>query len=73
MSLNSAESLRPLTLLKKVRIIALTYSLFKMRVVWDIMSSRIINSYRLTGLPVPEDEGSTVHRNDGKYLPVDIL
>jgi len=71
-SFNSVESVRPVTLLKNV-LFNCTYILVKMRVVWGIMSSRMVSSYRLTGLPGPQDGGRTVLRNDGKCLHVDIM
>jgi len=71
-SFNSVESVRQVTLLKNVLFNCTDILVVKMRVVWGIMSSRMVSSYRLTGLPGSQDGGRTVHRNDGKCLPVDI-
>jgi hypothetical protein len=38
-----------------------------------IMPSRMVNSCRLSDLPDPQDGGTTVLRNYGKCLPVDIM
>jgi len=72
-SFNSVESVRPVTLLKNVLFNCTDILVVKMRVAWGIMSSRMVSSYRLTGLPGQQDGGRTVLRNDGKCLPVDIM
>ena len=51
----------------------LTAVLMKVRVFWDITPCRLINSRLLVlGLLDPEDAGSSILRNIGNYLPVNI-
>jgi len=51
----------------------LTAVLMKVRIFWDVTPCRLINSWLLVlGLLDPEEEGNSILRNIGNYLPVDM-